>query len=95
MAGQIKALTGDSEIDDVLVYLRKCHKEGRSGRLSAENIDALISLLDHLFAAAAGIPAVQAALVELFDVADTDKLIRLLVRLDPNRAIGRLAEVAA
>jgi hypothetical protein len=95
MAAQIKPLTGDDEIDRVIKYLRECHKQGRSARLNAENVDALIALLDTLFAASSAIPAVQAALVDLLDVANTDKLIKLLVRLDPGRQIERLAKVAA
>jgi hypothetical protein len=94
MSAQIKALTGDDEIDAVIGYLRACQRQGRSGRLTAENIDALVSLLDHLFSACAGIPVVQAALIKLLDVPSTDELISLLVKLDPNRQIGRLAEVA-
>jgi hypothetical protein len=94
MAG-IKALTGDDEIDAVIKYLRGCHREGRAARLNAENVDALVGLLDHLFAASAAVPAVQAALVDLLDVADTDRLIKLLVKIDPGRQIERLAKVAA
>jgi len=95
MAVQIKALTGDSEIDAVIKYLRACHKQGRSARLNAENVDALIALLDHLFAASAAIPAVQGALVDLLDVSNADALVKLLVKIDPERSIGRLAQVAA
>ena len=93
MAG-IKPLTGDDQIDDVLRFLRAAQRAGRSARLSADNVDVLISLLDHLFAASAAIPAVQGALVDLLDVANTDKLIRLLAKIDPDRAIERLAKVA-
>jgi hypothetical protein len=95
MAAQIKALLGDDEIDAVIKYLRLCHRQGRSARLNAENVDALIALLDHLFAAAAAIPAVQLAIVELLDVANTDALIKLLCKIDGERQIERLAKVAA
>lgn len=90
----LKALTGDSEVDEILRYLRGCDAQDRAARLTAENVHVVVSLLDHLFTATAGIPAVQRALVDLFDVAGTDKLIKLLVKLDPDRKIEQLAEVA-
>lgn len=95
MAHSIKALTGDDEIDAVLKYLRGCQRQGRAARLNAENVDALMGLLDHLFAATAAIPAVQRSIVDLLDVADTDALIKLLGKIDPGRQIERLAKVAA
>lgn len=94
MGGTLKALTGDAEVDEILHYLRGCDRQDRAARLTAENVHVVVSLLDHLFTATAGIPAVQAALIDLLSTADTDKLIKLLVKLDPGRAIGRLAEVA-
>jgi len=94
MGGTLKALTGDAEVDEILRYLRGCDRQDRAARLTAENVHTVVSLLDYLFGATAGIPALQAALVDLLDRAETDKLIKLLVKLDPGRQIGRLAEVA-
>ena len=48
-----------------------------------------------VFAASAAIPAVQGALVDLLDVSNADALVKLLVKIDPERSIGRLAQVAA
>jgi len=94
MGGTLKALTGDDEIDDVLRYLRRCGEQGRAARLTAENVDALISLLDHLFTATALVPSVRGALIDLLKVARSEKLVALLAQVDPNGDIGRLAEVA-
>jgi hypothetical protein len=91
----LRALTGDDEIDMVLRYLKGCHDGKRAARLTAENVDALLSLLDHLFSATAAIPTVQLALAEMLGSAETDKLIKLLVKLDPNREFGRLAKAVA
>jgi len=94
MGGTLKALTDDDEIDVVLTYLRGCDAQDRSARLNAENVHALVSLLDHLFTATALVPSVRGALIDLLKVARSDKLVGLLAQIDPNGDIGRLAEVA-
>jgi hypothetical protein len=90
----LKALTDDVEVDEILHYLRACDTQDRAARLTAQNVHAIVSLLDHLFTATALVPAVRGALIDLLRLARSEKLAELLVKIDPEGDIGRLAKVA-
>lgn len=95
MTHSLKALTGDDEIDDVLRYLRNCSRQERAARLNPENVDALVALIDHLFAASRAVPTVQTALVELLGTIEADTLVGLLAKIDRRGMLGHLTGAAA
>ncbi len=90
----LQALTDDAEVETILHYLHACDRQDRAARLTAENVHAIVSLLDHLFLTTAVVPAVRSTLIDLLRLARTEKLADLLIKLDPEGDLGRLAKVA-